>query len=309
MLTTVSLNPSVDRRYIVRNFDKGEIFRSTQYEATAGGKALNAARVATSLGEVVFTTGLIGGKSGEFIQEQLSQLNIKHDFLKINGETRSCIAIVSDQEDQTEILESGPNVSKEEVERFLRHYEGILNLSSIIIASGSILNGMPKTIYYDMIKMARKKNVRFILDTSGNPLQEGIKAIPYLIKPNKEELEAIIKKPLSSDEEIILAANTIAQTGIEYVVISMGGKGSIIINNNKTYRVHVPNINVKNPVGSGDAMVAGFATSFARNYNVMDTIKFATACGTANAIEERTGSIDLMQVELLIPKITIEEIN
>ncbi|MED2974123.1 1-phosphofructokinase [Fictibacillus sp. B-59209] len=308
MITSVTLNPSVDRRYMLEKFEGGKIFRTSRFEATAGGKGLNVARVASSLGEKVFATGLLGGKSGEFIEQQLKDSSIPHHFVKIKGETRSCIAILSDSGEQTEILESGPTVTKEEITLFSDHYEALLNKSSIIVASGSILSGMPVTIYADMIHKAKEKHVPFLLDTSGVPLLEGIKASPTLIKPNLEELETIMNQSLSTEREIIQAGKILSQSGIEYVIVSLGGDGSIFIHQENVFRVRLPKVAVQNPVGSGDAMVAGFAIGLSKQKDLIQTIKFASACGTANAMEEGTGFLSKKLVGSLMNEIHIEQI-
>ncbi|MET3696668.1 fructose-1-phosphate kinase [Bacillus oleivorans] len=307
MITTITLNPSVDRSYMIDDFEAGQIFRTSSYGATAGGKGLNVTRVASALGEKVLATGLLGGKSGEFIEAELDKVEgVSHDFVKIEGETRSCIAIVSAGGGQTEILESGPTVSERDLERFLTHYKSLVEKSSIIVASGSILAGMPKTIYTDLIKMAKEQNVPFLLDTSGIALQEGIKAGPTLVKPNLEELEAYVGRKLVNEADVVRAGKQLAENGIVYVVISLGGEGSIVIHHNNVYRVRLPKVEVINPVGSGDSMVAGFAVGLARNYDLIQTIKLASASGTANAVEQSTGSINLEKVQELMAQIVVE---
>ena len=308
MITTVSLNPSVDRRYMIDDFEKGNIFRTSSYEATAGGKGLNVTRVVSSLGGEVLATGLLGGNSGEFIEKRLDEANLSHDFLKIEGETRSCIAIVSEGTVQTEILESGPTVSNHNIEQFLNHYKNLVEKSSVIVASGSVLPGIPKTVYADMIIIAKENGIPFLLDTSGLPLKEGIKAGPTLIKPNHEELEALVGEELSTEDDLIRAGKALTKYGIQYVVISLGGDGAIVLSGDQQFRVRLPKVEVKNPVGSGDSMVAGFAVGLARGYDLIQTIKLACAAGTANAQEEGTGSVKEECVLGLMSEIVVERI-
>lgn len=308
MITTVSLNPSVDRRYMIDDFEKGKIFRTSSYEATAGGKTLNVTRVVSTLGENVLATGLLGGKSGEFIEKQLDKSNIAHNFIKFNGETRSCIAILSANGEQTEILESGPSISDLDMTRFLSHYEELVEKSSIIVASGSISSGIPDKIYGDMIKIAKEKNTPFLLDTSGMPLYEGIKAGPTLVKPNLEELEALVGKKLVDEIDVIRAGKLLSKNGIEYVVVSLGGEGSIIIHKDQVLRVRPPRVEVKNPVGSGDSMVAGFAVGLLRKYDLIEILKLAVATGTANAMEAGTGFVDEERILSLVKRVRVDRL-
>lgn len=307
MITTITLNPSIDKRYVVDNFKIGGVFRVKEMQQTPGGKGLNVTRVINQIGEPVAATGFLGGKNGEFIKESLNRLGIPNSFITIKGEIRSCIAILSSYGSQTEVLESGPEISEIEIERFYERYKELIKRSSIIIASGSLPKSVPIDMYKDLITLSKKRGIKFILDTSGKALIEGIKAQPYLIKPNKEELEAIVGSKINSEEDLILWGKELCNNGIEIVVISLGGEGSLVFHKKSIYRVKVPKVELVNPVGSGDAMVAGFAVAIKRGFDIKEMISFASACGTANAMEEETGYVNLKNVKGIKEKILIEE--
>lgn len=309
MIATITLNPSVDRRYTVDSFEKGGVFRARETQQTAGGKGLNVARVVKLLGEPVTASGFLGGRNGEFIEEELDRLGIQNCFVKIKGETRSCIAILSDDQSQTEILEQGPEITREEMKGFYRQYDEILRKTDIICASGSLPGNVPVDVYKELITKARKSKVKFILDTSGEALREGIKASPFLIKPNKEELQAIADTEITSEEDMIRCAKKISETGIEVVVVSLGEEGAIVVNSNTLFKVRNPKVKVANPVGSGDSMIAGFAVALERGFGLREMIAFASACGIANAVERETGMIKLNNVKDIENKVVIEEIN
>lgn len=309
MIATITLNPSVDKSYMIDNFQKNGVFRAKEVVQTAGGKGLNVAKVVKLLGEPVVTSGFIGGKNGNIIEEKLSKLEIVNEFVKIKGETRNCIAILSKDCSQTEILEYGPTVTEEEIEKFLMRYDEILEKSTIICASGSIAQNVPIDIYKKLVLRAKMNNVKFLLDTSGKALEEGIKACPYLIKPNKDEIMAYTDTKVYSEENIIEAGKKLIQSGIEVVVISLGEKGAIVFHRRKIYKILLPKLEVVNPVGSGDSMIAGFAVALERGYSFEKMIKFASATGTANALEKNTGKVSKEIVEELLNRIKIEEIN
>ena len=147
MILVVNLNASVDKRYEMKELEKGTVMRAFKVENTPGGKGIHVANVATILGEECIATGFLGGKTGEFIEEKLSDYNIKSDFIKINGETRECLAIITEDLDQTEILEPGPEVSMEEQNKFLLKYKELIKSSNIIVASGSVPRNIPKSFY------------------------------------------------------------------------------------------------------------------------------------------------------------------
>ena len=308
MILVVNLNASIDKRYEIENVEKGKVMRARSVENTPGGKGLHVANVATILKEDCIVTGLLGGKSGEFIEDKLKDYGIKQDFVKISGETRSCLAIISDDLVQTEILEPGPEVSESELNRFLNKYIDLIKDSNVIVASGSIPKNVPTNIYRNLIEIANTKGKKFLLDTSGEALKEGIKGRPYFIKPNKDEIEALTGKKISSIQEAIEEIKRFQNQGIELVVISLGSEGSIAGYKGKFYKVSVPRVKAVNPVGSGDSYVAGVAVAIQREYGIEETLRFASACGTANAMEKESGFVTETVVNELIAKIKIEEL-
>lgn len=309
MILTVTLNPSVDRRYTLNKFEKGNIYRTDNYQYTVGGKGLNVTKVIKHLDESVVATGFLGGSIGDYIKMRLIKKGINHEFVSIEEETRSCLAIISDDGCQTEILESGPSISKIEVENFYKKYDRLLDTVDIVCASGSLPVGMDTDTYKKLINLAKKKGKKFLLDTSGDALRFGIEASPYLIKPNKEELEQLTGTTISNQDKLIGAAKYLLNKHVEVVVISLGGEGALAFHNDIAYKINIPKVKVESPVGSGDSMIAGFAVGIQRNYDLEDILKLGAACGTANAMESETGKIDIKNVKSLINKIIIEKIK
>ncbi len=309
MLLTITLNPSIDRRYNARGFEKGKVFRTDDFQYTPGGKGINVSKVVKTLNEAVVATGFLGGRAGSFIKEKLDEMNIANDFVSIKGETRSCIAILSDDGSQTEILESGPLISQEDMKSFYNLYMTLIKDSEVICASGSLPRGLSIDTYKVLIDMAHEQDKHFILDTSGEALKKGIEAKPYLIKPNKEELENLIGNTVYSEGDIIKGVKAIIDKGISIVAVSLGKEGSLVFKDNYMYRLKIPKVNAVNPVGSGDSMIAGFGVSIKRNYELKDMLRLAAACGTANAMEEETGKVNINNFNRLMNEIVIEKIR
>ena len=305
MILVVNLNASVDKRYKISEVTKGSVMRASHVDNTPGGKGIHVANVVTILKEDCIATGFLGGKTGEFIEEKLNEYNIRQDFVKIQGDTRECIAIITDDLTQTEILEPGPEVKISEQDEFIKKYTELIKDSDIIVASGSLPRNIPKDFYGKLIKMANDLGKKFLLDTSGDLLKEGIKAKPFFIKPNKDEIEALTGRKIESVEDAIAERKEFHRQGIELVVISLGSDGSVAGYNNKFYKVNVPKVNAVNPVGSGDSYVGGIAVALQRGYNIEDMLKYASACGTANALEEETGFVNKNTVEDLFNQISI----
>ena len=306
MILVVNLNASVDKRYEMINLNKGSVMRARTVENTPGGKGIHVANVATILDEECLVTGFLGGKTGEFIEERLKRYGIKSDFVKIKGETRECLAITTDDLIQTEILEPGPVIDEKEQVKFKEKFNELSESANIIVISGSVPQNIKVTFYRDLIEIANKKNKRVLLDTSGKLLDEGIKGKPYFIKPNRDEIEVLTGRKIQSTNDAINEIKNFQNEGIEFVVISLGEEGAVVGFNKKIYKVSVPKVNAINPVGSGDSYVAGIAIGLARNYDIKDVLKLASACGTANAMEKETGSVKKEVVDELINKIIIE---
>ena len=309
MILVINLNASVDKRYRMADLVKGEVMRAAEVDNTPGGKGLHVANVATILGEDCIATGYLGGKSGEFIGEKLKDYGINQDFVRVAGETRSCLAIITDDGAQTEILEPGPVISAEEQEAFMAKYRELLAKASVVVASGSMPQGLPKDFYARLIAMAKEERKPFLLDTSGEALVKGMAAKPYFIKPNTDEIRAIRGTDIASDEDVIREVQRFMAEGIKLPVVSLGTRGSIAGYNQHVYRITVPKIQCKNPVGSGDSFVAGVAVGLERGMSVEDVLSLGAACGTANAMEDESGFVCREIVDDLFNKIAIEQLS
>ena len=306
MILVINLNASVDKRYKMKDLIKGEVMRAAEVDNTPGGKGIHVANVATILGEDCIATGYLGGKSGEFISEKLQDYGIKQDFVQVAGETRSCLAIITESGAQTEILEPGPIVNPEEQEVFLAKYQELLSKAAVVAASGSMPKGLPGDFYGQLINLARKAGKPFLLDTSGEALIQGIKAQPYFVKPNNDEIKVLVGAELRSDEDIVHVLQKFMEDGIKLPVISLGG--SMAGYNQHVYKITVPKIQCKNPVGSGDSFVAGIAVGIERGMAIEDVLSLGAACGTANAMEDESGFVRKEVVEELFPQIKIQQI-
>lgn len=308
LIATITLNPSIDKRYIIGTLEKGKVMRTSKVINTAGGKGLNVSRVLKDIGSNVLATGFLGDHNGRFIEERLKDYKIKCEFQWIKDSTRCCIAILDDEGNQTEILEPGPFILKEEKHSFLEKYNDILDKVNILVISGSLPKGLDKDFYKTLINLARKKEKLVLLDSSGHSLKEAIKSKPYFIKPNIEELEALTNKSLKSDFEIIREIDELHSEGIDLIIISLGKDGAIGSLNGEKYKVIPPKVNAINAVGSGDSMVAAVAYALSKSMNLIDLLTMAVSTGTANAMEEVTGHINMNNLKDIIKKVTVKKL-
>lgn len=310
MITTVTLNVSVDKAYrIAGRIRPGTVSRVLECVNTAGGKGLNVARIIDFCGEQVTAAGFVGGFNGSYVEALLDQDGIDHDFTRTKSETRSCINILAEDETSTEYLEPGALVEEDEIQMFLDHFPHIIEESDVITISGSIPKGVPEDIYAHLIQKIKEKGKKVILDTSGTYLKEGIKAGPTMIKPNEEELEAILGIKISDRAQTIKAAEKIMEYGIEFVVVSLGGDGALVVSREGTFHGRPPKLKAINTVGCGDSMVGAFAVAMKRNLPIREALAYAVAVSAANAVNPETGHIRMEDVADIFPKVSIEQIR
>lgn len=307
MIATVTLNPAVDRRYNIDRISLNSVKRSSDYGATAGGKGINVSRVLKILGESVEAFGFLGGVEGNFIADRLKALHITNRCTKIKETTRTCLNIIDQENNTMEILEAGPVISQKEKNIFLNNFKSELNRFDLITISGSMPSGLESDFYARLIKIANKADKKVVLDTSGDTLIEAIKAGPYLIKPNQEEIENITKIKLVSRDNVLKAVNKLRQMGANNIAISLGKKGMYYFSKEGDFQIKVPLVEAENVTGSGDSVVAGFASAIIRNLDIKEMLKFANACGTANALEKATARINPENLKNLIKEIGINK--
>jgi tagatose 6-phosphate kinase len=309
MILVLTMNPALDNVYSIKDFEIGKVFRPDDMTVTPGGKGLNVTRVINELGVPVIATGFLGGANGKRIKKLLDRISINNSFVFIKEETRNCINIINQDKISTEILEDGPSVTEDELDKFIIKYRQLLSNCNIIASSGSLPQGLPEDFYNTLINIARKEGKKFILDTSGKYLKEGLKARPYMIKPNLEETEELLGLKINNENDYCRAVFLLKESGIEFPVITLGKDGCITLIDNSVYHFFAPSIKVINTVGSGDSFIAGCATGLERAYDLKDVIKLAMACGMANTQYFETGRVSSEMVDRFIKLIRIERLE
>lgn len=310
MITTVTLNVSLDKAYRINTVvESGKVIRVSSCNNTAGGKGLNVSRVVDICGEKVLATGFVGGNIGNLVEELLEKDNIDNKFVHVKSETRNCINILDENNISTEFLESGEMIYDNEVEKFISEFDKIIDLSDVITISGSIPKGVPIDIYSTLINMIKEKGKKVILDTSNQPLKEGIKALPTMIKPNSEEIEMLLGLSISNKTELLESAVNLHKKGIELVVVSLGKDGALLVCDEGIYHGKPPKLEVVNTVGCGDSMVAAFAVGLSRGYSYKECLKYAISISAANAMSLSTGSFEKETAEEIYNNVEIKDID
>ncbi len=209
----------------------------------------------------------------------------------------------------TEVLEPGPAVTQEECDIFLEKYESLLDSCDIVTASGSLPQGVPVNFYCTLIEAAKRKEKKFILDTSGDYLKQGVQAKPYMIKPNREEFEKAADSHFASLFDYGKALIKLRDQGISLPVITLGKDGCIAALEDGVYKFFAPPINVLNTVGSGDSFVAGCAVALCKGEKPDAALRLGMACGMSNTQFFQTGMVSHQLVEKFYKMIEVEKIN
>lgn len=300
MIYTVTFNPSVD--YIVRlsELEEGELNRSNQTEKFPGGKGINVSRIVKEHGKETLALGFIGGFTGEFIKDELNLRGIQHDFVEVEGDTRINVKLKTSVE--TEINASGPVITEENIQSLINQIEK-LNSDDHVVFAGSVPSGHD-ALYARLAEHLHQQNVPFSIDAEGEKLTSTLMYQPYLVKPNKFELEGIIGRSLESVEEVVEAAKYLIEQGAENVLVTLGKDGALFINKEHQFRVSNPDGELVNSVGAGDSTVAGFISH--EDKDIVEQIKYSIASGSATAFNEDLASID--DIEALFPNVEVEKI-
>ncbi len=301
MIYTLTLNPSLDYNVLVEDFQLGTVNRTIKEYIYPGGKGINVSMVLKNLGYESTALGFIAGFTGEELERCLRDKKIHTNFVKVQkGLTRINCKIHSSQE--SEINGQGPVVGTEEM-KALYQLLSVLKQGDILVLSGSAPKSIPATIYRDIMRYFENKQIKIILDASKELLLYGLQFSPFLIKPNHHELGEIFGLKLKEREEIIQYARKLKDMGACNVLVSMAGDGAVLITEEGiVYTADAPQGEVKNSVGAGDSMVAGFIAGYLKSKNYEQAFRMGLCAGSASAFSEELATADEIMQLLSISK-------
>ena len=283
MIYTVTLNPAIDYVIHVPGFKENELNVTEQEYKFPGGKGINVSRVLKNLKITSTNLGFIGGFTGEFIKEKLQAENLLTDFIEVKGDTRINIKLKSQVE--TEINGQGPTISSTDLNS-LKDQLDSLTPDDLVVFSGSIPKGLSDSLYVDLVKNLKQKNIPFVVDISSKQLLDILPFKPVLVKPNHHELAAIFDVSFDSFEEMIPYGEKLRELGAENVLLSMGKDGAALFTEAGIYRAEGLKGNLKNSVGAGDSMVAGFISQYVQKKDALTCFRYGVASGSATAFSD-----------------------
>ncbi|OQP01760.1 1-phosphofructokinase [Geobacillus sp. 44C] len=300
MIYTCTLNPSVDYIVHVDELRIGELNRAVKTLTFPGGKGINVSRVLKRLGIESTALGFIGGFTGAFIIEQLQSENITCDFVEVPGNTRINVKLKSGKE--TEINGQGPMIQPEHEAEFMEKIRALTE-NDIVVLAGSIPSSLSPDVYGKIIDEAKKVKAKVVVDTSGPALKLLLMRNPFLAKPNHKELAELFDTTFHSKDEIMVYGRRLVELGVENVIVSMAGNGAFYFNREMTLFAEAPKGTVKNSVGAGDSMVAGFLAAYTSGKSLEEAFAYSVASGSATAFSEDLCTKDC--VEQLVHEVNV----
>ena len=282
MIYTITLNPSIDYVVKIDQVIMGITNRSSSEEYFFGGKGINVSRVLAQLDIASTALGFVAGFTGDAIEKGISDPHISSDFIKLKkGISRINVKIKAECE--TEINGQGPEISGEELEALMKKLDCITD-GDILVLAGSIPGTLPDNIYENILKKLQHKNVRIIVDATGNLLLNSLKYNPFLIKPNKQEISELFNTDIRTKEDTIHYAKKLQTLGARNVLVSLGSEGALLLDEKgEVHESGVINLPIVTTVGSGDSMIAGFIAGYEKTGSYKYSLYLGSICGNATA--------------------------
>jgi 1-phosphofructokinase family hexose kinase len=313
VIVTVTLNAAIDRTLTVPNFQLGHRHRASQGLTLAGGKGINIARALKLLEVPVVATGLVGGRTGVRILEELSAGAILNDFVRIEDDSRTSTAVVDPTAGAfTEINEWGPHVRGDELETLFERLHYLARDAEFVVFAGTLPRGVEEGFYADAIRDLNRRGVRTVLDTEGEPLRLGTEAEPFLVSPNQGEAEDLVGQELGDEQDFAFALDEIAEMGARNVLITQESGCYALLRENRhraAFHASAALVDTISPVGAGDVLLAGFIAALAAGRPPEEALRNAVAAGTASTLAVGAGRFDARRAGRLASEVDVRTLE
>ncbi len=285
MIYTITWNPSIDYIVSVKEFRVGEVNRAVSESMFPGGKGLNVSMVLKNMGVDNTALGFIAGFTGKEIERQVKQAGVRSELIHVPcGCSRINLKLKSNQE--TEINGCGPEIKEKEIKELYQKLNQ-LKKGDILVLAGSIPNSMPMDSYKKIIKPLAGKGILFVIDAEKELLSQTLEFQPFLVKPNQYELGGLFHVECRTKQEVTAYAQKVREMGARNILVSMASEGAILLTEEgNIYYMPAPKGEVKNSVGAGDSMVAGFLAGWVEKKDYFYALKKAVSAGSATAFSE-----------------------
>ena len=299
-IVTITLNPAIDKNYTVDQLTPEHKLRCGNPLVDPGGGGINVSKALKALDCDSLAIFFAGGMNGDFLQRLLKEQQINIHPIKIEGEYRESVVIV-DQSTSREfrIVVEGPEINPAALDEIIAELKKVK--PKYVVASGSIPKGLPEDVFATLARSIKELNSRFVLDTSGKPLQHAVKAGVFLLKPNLKELSSLVGVEALELEDVDDAAlDLIHQGHAEVVVVSLGASGAMLVTKDGYQHIAAPTVQRKSTVGAGDSMVAGMVWALTQGKSFLEMARMGVACGTAATMSPGTQLFKRSDAERLL---------
>ena len=311
MLVTVTLNTTIDRSLEVPNFEVGKTLQARAIARSLSGKGVNVSRCLSDLGLSSTVTGFVGRLQEGLYEASVKGTHISLDFVTVEGQTRTNTTIIDPQrKTETHLREEGFKVTAEEKLRLSQKLIQLAEQHKNFLFAGSLPPGFSPREFASLLLSLKEWGPRVMVDTSGEALREAVAAEPFLIKPNEEELSEITGKPVTSVEELLAAATPVLDR-IQYVIVTRGRAGAVLVSREGLYGgiAALEPERVKNTVGCGDALLAGFLSGLLVGTDMGEALRRGVAAGAANATAPAAGCVPRNVYEELLDLVHIDRLD
>ncbi len=310
VIITVTLNAAIDKTLAVPSFQPGRRHRTTEQTSMPGGKGINVARVLKTLGQPVIATGFAGGPTGTRIVEQLTDLSVLCDLVRIKDESRTNTALVDPTTGlQTEVNERGPSVTETEVELFVDKLLYLAKGASMCVFAGSLPRGVEPELYGRLIREVKRLGVETIVDTDGDPLHRAVRAEPHVISPNVLEAEELVGHEFNDSDDTLLAVAEMCELGASEAIMTVPDGCVARLEDGTLWRGAIPRVEPTATIGSGDAFLAGFVSARYSGKSSEQCLAYGVACGAESTQHLGAGVVDPAQVGRLLGEVDVRRVH
>lgn len=306
MIYTVTFNPAIDYVVYVSELKVGKTNRSQHEDVFLGGKGINVSTMLNNLGVENKALGFVAGETGELVEQGLKERGMDTDFIRLpEGDTRINVKVRGKLE--TEVNGSGPHIPDVYIQQLMEKLDQV-NDDDVIVLSGSVPRSVSKDVYANIMEQMKGRPVKIAVDAAGDLMKNVLPHRPFLIKPNRSELEGLAGKVLGKTREIMRSAKDLQAQGARNVLVSLGGDGALLLDETgKFHRIGVPKGELKTSVGSGDSMVAGFLAGYQKTGDYVTALRTGAACGSASAFSTALATRE--EVESLYHELELMEVK
>lgn len=311
MILAAGLSPAWQQILRFDTLRMGEVNRAREVHWCASGKVLNVAAAAVRLGEPTSLVSAIGGWTGQAIRDEMDSLHVHADWIETDAPTRVCTTLLEKDGLTTELVENVAAMSAPQLDAYLECFGRQSTSADVIVLTGSLPRSTPANYYASMMEQAAgngragKEAPRFILDIRGAELEQCLPRHPFLVKPNREELAATVRRSLDSDELRIGAMRSLNERGAGWVVVTDGPQSVWVTAGEEVWKLTPPQVNVVNPIGCGDSLAAGIAAELQRSDDVIAAIRFGMGAAAMNATLLLPARLDGNQCRQLADQVSV----